>query len=196
MYTDINAEGIDEVMEKSWQAFLEYRNYSLPARAAFLKAIATKLENSGDLLIQTAMRETNLPEARLKNERGRTVFQLNSYADACAQGLWLEARIDSAMPDRNPPRPDIRKMLIGIGPVVVFGSSNFPFAYSTAGGDTASALAAGCPVVVKAHPAHPETSSMVAAIISETVAELQMPEGVFHLCCLGELQNQIQRLCG
>ncbi len=180
MYTDINAEGIDEVMERSWQAFLEYRNYSLPARAAFMKAIATKLENSGDLLIQTAMRETNLPEARLKNERARTVFQLNSYADACAQGIWLEARIDSAMPDRNPPRPDIRKMLIGIGPVVVFGSSNFPFAYSTAGGDTASALAAGCPVVVKAHPAHPETSAMVAAIISETVAELQMPDGVFQ----------------
>lgn len=180
MHQDISIEGIDEVMEKSWSAFLQYRNYSLTARASFMKAIARKLENSGDALIQTAMRETNLPEARLKNERGRTVFQLNSYADACAQGIWVEARIDSAMPDRNPPRPDIRKMNIGIGPVVVFGSSNFPFAYSTAGGDTASALAAGCPVVVKAHPAHPETSAMVANLITEVAIELQMPEGIFQ----------------
>jgi 2,5-dioxopentanoate dehydrogenase len=180
MHQDISIEGIDEVMERSWSAFLQYRNYSLSARASFMKAIAHKLENSGDALIQTAMRETNLPEARLKNERGRTVFQLNSYADACAQGIWVEARIDSAMPDRNPPRPDIRKMNIGIGPVVVFGSSNFPFAYSTAGGDTASALAAGCPVVVKAHPAHPETSTMVANIISEAAIELQIPEGIFQ----------------
>jgi len=180
MYQDINIEGIDEVMEKSWSAFLQYRNYSLVARASFMKAIALKLENSGNALIQTAMRETNLPEARLKNERGRTVFQLNSYADACAQGIWVEARIDSAIPDRNPPRPDIRKMNIGIGPVVVFGSSNFPFAYSTAGGDTASALAAGCPVVVKAHPAHPETSTMVANLIREAAIELQMPDGIFQ----------------
>ena len=180
MHTDISPDGIDEVMERSWQAFLEYRNYPLHERARFMKLIATKLENSGDLLIQTAMRETNLPEARLKNERGRTVFQLNSYADACAQGIWLEARIDSAMPDRNPPKPDIRKMLIPLGPVVVFGSSNFPFAYSTAGGDTASALAAGCPVVVKAHPAHPDTSSLVAALITEAATEMQMPEGIFQ----------------
>jgi alpha-ketoglutaric semialdehyde dehydrogenase len=180
MHQDISIEGIDEVMEKSWSAFLQYRNYPLTARASFMKAIARKLENSGDALIQAAMRETNLPEARLKNERGRTVFQLNSYADACARGIWVEARIDSAVPDRNPPRPDIRKMNIGIGPVVVFGSSNFPFAYSTAGGDTASALAAGCPVVVKAHPAHPETSAMVANVITEAAIELQMPEGIFQ----------------
>ena len=180
MYKDISIEGIDEVMEKSWMAFLEYRNYSLSDRASFMKAIAKKLENSGDALIQVAMRETNLPEARLKNERGRTIFQLNSYADACAQGIWVEARIDSAMPDRNPPRPDIRKMNIGVGPVVVFGSSNFPFAYSTAGGDTATALAAGCPVVVKAHPAHPETSTMVANLIMEAATEQHMPEGVFQ----------------
>ena len=180
MYRDISIDEIDEVMERSWNAFLEYRNCSLSSRAAFMKAIAQKLENSGDLLIQTAMRETNLPEARLKNERTRTIFQLNSYADACAKGIWVEARIDSAMPDRNPPRPDIRKMNIGIGPVVVFGSSNFPFAYSTAGGDTATALAAGCPVVVKAHPAHPETSTMVAEMIASAAKELQMPEGVFQ----------------
>lgn len=180
MYRDISIGEIDEVMQRSWSAFLEYRNYSLRDRAAFMKAIARKLEDSGDEIIQTAMRETNLPEARLKNERVRTVFQLNSYAEACEKGLWVEARIDSGMPDRNPPRPDIRKILTGMGPVIVFGSSNFPFAYSTAGGDTASAFAAGCPVVVKAHPAHPETSEMVAGIISETAVELHMPEGIFQ----------------
>jgi alpha-ketoglutaric semialdehyde dehydrogenase len=180
MYADTSIEGIDEVMEESWNAFLEYRNYSLAERAAFMKAIAVKLENSGDALISIAMKETNLPEARLKNERARTAFQLNSYADACLQGIWLEARIDSAIPDRNPPRPDIRKMNIGIGPVIVFGSSNFPFAYSTAGGDTASALAAGCPVVVKAHPAHSETSTMVAELIQEAATELHMPSGIFQ----------------
>jgi len=180
MNRDISIEGIDEVMERSWQAFLVYRNYSLHDRAAFMIAVADALENSGDELIQTAMRETNLPEARLKNERARTVFQMKNYAEACEKGMAAEARIDSAMPDRNPPRPDIRKMQIGIGPVIVFGSSNFPFAYSTAGGDTASAFAAGCPVVVKAHPAHPDTSTMVAEIISSTASKMNLPEGIFQ----------------
>jgi 2,5-dioxopentanoate dehydrogenase len=179
MNKDISQEGIHEIMERSWAAFLQYRNVGIRERVALMKLIALKLENSGDALIATAMRETNLPEARLKNERGRTVFQLNSYADACVQGHWLDARIDSAMPDRNPPRPDIRKMNIGLGPVVVFGSSNFPFAYSTAGGDTATALAAGCSVVVKAHPAHPDTSDLVASIIAESVKELKLPEDIF-----------------
>ena len=180
MNRDISIEGIDEVMERSWQAFLVYRNYSLHDRAAFMIAVADALENSGDELIKTAMRETNLPEARLKNERARTVFQMKNYAEACEKGMAAEARIDSAMPDRNPPRPDIRKMQIGIGPVIVFGSSNFPFAYSTAGGDTASAFAAGCPVVVKAHPAHPDTSTMVAEIISSTASKMNLPEGIFQ----------------
>jgi NADP-dependent aldehyde dehydrogenase len=176
---DISQEGIHEVMERSWAAFLQYRNVGIRERADLMRSIANKLENSGDELIQAAMRETNLPEARLKNERGRTVFQLRSYADACEQGFWLDARIDSAMPDRNPPRPDIRKMNIGLGPVVVFGASNFPFAYSTAGGDTASALAAGCPVVVKAHPAHPGTSDRVAALITEALQDAGLPHDIF-----------------
>ncbi|HSF45165.1 MAG TPA: aldehyde dehydrogenase family protein, partial [Chitinophagaceae bacterium] len=177
---DISQEGIDEVMERSWAAFLQYRNIGIKERASLMRSIALKLENSGDGLIETAMRETNLPEARLKNERGRTVFQLRSYADACEQGHWLDARIDSAIPDRNPPRPDIRKMNVGLGPVIVFGASNFPFAYSTAGGDTASALAAGCTVVVKAHPAHPDTSDHVAALITEALKEAGLPEGIFQ----------------
>jgi 2,5-dioxopentanoate dehydrogenase len=179
MNKDISQEGIHEIMERSWAAFLQYRNVGILERAALMRLIALKLENSGDVLIATAMRETNLPEARLKNERGRTVFQLNSYADACEQGHWLDARIDTAMPDRNPPRPDIRKMNTGLGPVVVFGASNFPFAYSTAGGDTATALAAGCSVVVKAHPAHPDTSDLVASIIAEAIKEAGLPEDIF-----------------
>lgn len=177
---DISLQGIHEVMENSWRSFLRFRNSPVSERTGLMRAIATRLENSGDSLIHTAMRETNLPEARLKNERLRTVFQLRSYADACEQGYWLDARIDTALPDRNPPRPDIRKMNTAIGPVIVFGASNFPFAYSTAGGDTASALAAGCTVVVKAHPAHPSTSDAVAAIIAGALEETGTDPYVFQ----------------
>ena len=180
MYKDISQEGIDEVMGRAWKAFMTYRNVSISDRATFMRTVAAGLENSGDELIQTAMRETNLPEVRLRNERGRTVFQLNSYADACAQGHFLDARIDRALPDRVPPRPDIRKMNVGLGPVVVFGASNFPFAYSTAGGDTATAFAAGCPVVVKAHPAHPGTSDIVAGIIHSAVEACGLPVDIFQ----------------
>jgi NADP-dependent aldehyde dehydrogenase len=179
MFKDATLPEINEVMNAAWSAFLQYRKLSLKQRAAFMHAVATALENSGDELIKTAMQETNLPEARLRNERARTVFQLNSYADACERGEWLEARIDTANADRNPPKPDIRKMLVPLGPVVVFGASNFPFAYSTAGGDTASAFAAGCPVVVKAHPAHAKTSELVAQIILKVVKEQKLPDGLF-----------------
>lgn len=144
-----------------------------------MKAIAVELENCGDALIQTAMSETNLPEARLRGERSRTIFQLNSYAEACEKADWLAACIDTAIPDKVPPKPDIRKMLVPIGPVVVFGASNFPFAYSTAGGDTASAFAAGCPVIVKAHPAHAETSEIVANAILTAATTCNMPKGIF-----------------
>ncbi len=125
------------------------------------------------------MRETNLPEARLRGEKARTVFQLTSYAAACEEGAWLEARIDTANPAKTPPKPDIRKMLLPLGPVVVFGASNFPFAYSTAGGDTACAFAAGCPVLVKAHPAHAETSEAVANVILKAAADCHLPKGIF-----------------
>jgi 2,5-dioxopentanoate dehydrogenase len=179
MFKDASISEINDVMNKAWSAFLQYRKYSLKQRAAFMHSIARALENSGDELIQTAMQETNLPEARLKNERARTVFQLDSYADACERGDWLEARIDTANAERTPPKPDVRKMLVPLGPVVVFGASNFPFAYSTAGGDTASALAAGCPVIVKAHPAHAKTSEAVAKLVLKAAAENKMPEGVF-----------------
>ncbi len=179
MFKDASSQEIDQVLNTAWQAFHQYRKYSLKDRAQFMRSIAAELENAGDELIQTAMRETNLPEARLRGERARTMFQLTSYADACERGEWLEARIDTAIPSKTPPKPDIRKMLIPLGPVVVFGASNFPFAYSTAGGDTACALAAGCPVIVKAHPAHAETSELVAQAIVKAAAKCNLPNGVF-----------------
>lgn len=179
MFNDATVNEIDEVMQQAWQAFHVYRKMSLKRRADFMRTIAIELEGCGDELIHVAMRETNLPEARLRNERARTIFQLKSYADACEKGEWLEARIDTAIPDKNPPKPDIRKMLVPLGPVVVFGSSNFPFAYSTAGGDTACAFAAGCPVIIKAHPAHAETSAMVANAILSASEKCEMPEGIF-----------------
>jgi 2,5-dioxopentanoate dehydrogenase len=178
-FTDSSLQEIDLCMMEAWKAFHVYRKKSLKERAALMRAIAVGLEACGDALIQTAMKETNLPEARLRGERGRTIFQLNSYAEACENGEWLEASIDTAIPDKMPAKPDIRKMLIPMGPVVVFGSSNFPFAYSTAGGDTACALAAGCPVIVKAHPAHPETSHIVADAIFKAAAFNNLPLGVF-----------------
>jgi 2,5-dioxopentanoate dehydrogenase len=182
MFKDATIQEINDAMSRSAQAFSIFSKYSVSQRASLMRTIAREIEQLGDELIAVTMRETNLPEARLKGERGRTVFQLNSYADACERGDWLEARITTAIPDKVPPRPDIRKMLVPLGPVVVFGSSNFPYAYSTAGGDTATALAAGCPVVVKAHPAHPETSSMVAGAVQKALEQLDMPKDIFiHL---------------
>ncbi len=178
-FDDTSLAQIDQYMNDAWDAFHVYRKKSLKERAALMRAIAVELEACGDALIQTAMKETNLPEARLRNERGRTILQLNQYATACEQGEWIEARIDTVIPDKNPPKPDIRKMLVPLGPVVVFGASNFPFAYSTAGGDTACALAAGCPVIVKAHPAHAHTSQIVADAIHTAVAKLNLPQAVF-----------------
>lgn len=179
MYNDASIEEVNSVMENAWKAFHVYRKCSLKQRADFMRAIAKEIENLGDELLQTAGEETNLPEARLRNERARTMFQLTSYADACEKGNWLEARIDTAIADKTPPKPDIRKMLIPLGPVVVFGAANFPFAYSTAGGDTASAFAAGCPVIVKAHPAHARTSELMAKAILKAALDAYMPAGIF-----------------
>jgi NADP-dependent aldehyde dehydrogenase len=178
MFKDATTEEVNEAMSRSAQAFGIFSKYTSAQRASLMRTIAKEIEQLGDELIAVTMRETNLPEARLKGERGRTVFQLNSYADACERGDWLEARITTAIPDKVPPKPDIRKMLVPLGPVVVFGSSNFPYAYSTAGGDTATALAAGCSVVVKAHPAHPETSSMVAGAVQKALLQLGMPQDI------------------
>lgn len=179
MFQDSSKEEINQIMKSAWGAFHIYRKCSLAERAIFMRAIASEIEALGEELIAIAGKETNLPEARLKGERARTIFQLNSYAAACERGDWLEARIDTAIPDKNPPKPDLRKMLVPLGPVVVFGASNFPFAYSTAGGDTATAFAAGCPVIVKAHPAHAQTSELVAKAITKAVEKAGLPGGVF-----------------
>jgi NADP-dependent aldehyde dehydrogenase len=180
IYPDIPLQQIDAVLEKSQQAFDTYRQVSLLKRAELLRAIASELEEIGDAWIQVAHQETNLPEARLRNERARTIYQLESYGQACAEGDWMRISIDTAFPNRNPPRPDLRKMMIPLGPVVVFGASNFPYAYSTAGGDTASALAAGCSVIVKAHPAHPETSAMATAAIRRALEKCGLPIDTFQ----------------
>jgi NADP-dependent aldehyde dehydrogenase len=179
MAEDSTIQEINTVMEQAWQAFHQYRKQSLKQRAAFMRTIALEIAALGDELLKVTSAETNLPEPRLQNERDRTIFQLNSYAEACEQGSWLEARIDTPIPDREPPKTDLRKMLIPLGPVVVFGASNFPYAYSTAGGDTACAFAAGCPVIVKAHPAHSKTSDMVARAILKAAEKCKMPKGIF-----------------
>ncbi|MFY7834988.1 MAG: aldehyde dehydrogenase (NADP(+)) [Novosphingobium sp.] len=161
-------------------AFDPFRMADHEVRASLLERIGDELVAIGDELIETAMRESGLPRARLEGERGRTVGQLRLFADVVRKGDWLERRIDPALPDRQPlPRPDLRMRMIPLGPVAVFGASNFPLAFSTAGGDTASALAAGCPVVVKAHPAHPRTALLAADAIRRAVAASGLPAGVF-----------------
>lgn len=163
------------------QAFDSYRDTTLDQRAEFLEQIAQNILDLGPTLINRAMQESGLPQGRIEGERGRTVGQLRLFAKVVRDGRWLGAALDSALPDRTPPRPDLRLRKIGLGPVVVFGASNFPLAFSVAGGDTASALAAGCPVVVKAHGAHPGTSELVGKAIQAAVASSALPEGVFSL---------------
>lgn len=181
-FTDATIEEVDTALEQANKAFAVYKKKDLKSRAAFLYSVAAELEKLSSELIAVANKETNLSEERLKVELKRTIFQLTSYADACAEGTWLDIRIDTADVKRNPPKPDLRKMLIPLGPVVVFGASNFPFAYSTAGGDTACALAAGCPVIIKAHPAHAQTSEMVAKAVQAAAKKHHLPEAVFiHL---------------
>ena len=176
------AAEVDQVVELAAQAFPLYRGLSGEARATFLERIAEEIVGLGDALLELAHRETALPLPRLTGERGRTVGQLKLFAALLREGSWVEARIDTALPERQPlPRPDLRRMLLPLGPVAVFGASNFPFAFSVAGGDTASALAAGCPVVVKAHPAHPGTSELVARAIQRAALVTGMPEGVFSM---------------
>lgn len=171
---------INPILAQSQKAFKSYRHASGKQKATFLRAIAEEIEALGDILIETAARESNLPIARLTGERGRTTGQLRLFAEYVEEGSWLDATIDTAIPDRQPlPKVDLRKMLVPTGTVVVFGASNFPLAFSTAGGDTASALASGCPVVVKAHPAHLETSRLVASAIEKAAVKTKMPKGVF-----------------
>jgi len=177
-----NTDDVSAALDLAEKAFGVYRYTDRKTKAAFLRSIAEEINAIGDELIERAMAESGLPQARLQGERGRTTGQLNLFADLVEEGSWVEAVIDSALPERQPAaRPDIRKMLIPVGPVVVFGASNFPLAFSVAGGDTASALAAGCPVIVKAHPAHPGTSALVAEAIKKAAQKHNLPEGVFSI---------------
>ncbi|MBS6363562.1 aldehyde dehydrogenase family protein, partial [Burkholderia sp.] len=163
-------------------AFDIYRETSLEIRAAFLEAIGRNILALGDELIERCVAESGLPRARVEGERGRTVGQLGLFASVVRDGGFIDARIDPARPDRKPlPRVDLRLRNIAIGPVAVFGASNFPLAFSVAGGDTASALAAGCPVIVKAHSAHPGTSELVGRALQQAVRECRLPAGVFSL---------------
>jgi len=174
------ADDVDRACALADQAFDAYRETDPERRAAFLEAIAQAILDIGDSLIVRCMEESGLPRARLEGERGRTVGQLRMFAGVLREGSFLGVRIDPALPDRQPlPRPDLRLRNVAVGPVAVFGASNFPLAFSVAGGDTASALAAGCPVVAKAHPAHPGTSELVGAAVAKAAAQCGMPEGVF-----------------
>ena len=174
------AADIDAAMQKADAAFQSYRHFSRQQKAAFLRNTGDEIEALGDELIQTAMAESGLPQDRITGERGRTCGQLRLFANYIEEGSWVEAVIDRADPARQPmPKPGIRKMLVPVGPVVVFTASNFPLAFSTAGGDTASALAAGCPVVVKGHEAHPATNELVSLAIQRAAQRTGMPDGVF-----------------
>lgn len=173
---------VDRALRSAEEAFYVYRRRSPEERAVFLERIADEILNLGDRLIERAHAETALTVDRLTGERARTANQFRMFAALVREGSWVEARIDRAVPDRKPlPKPDVRRMLIPIGPVAVFGASNFPLAFSVAGGDTASALAGGNPVVVKAHPAHPGTSELVAHAIRSAVESLGFPDGVFSM---------------
>lgn len=181
-YPGGSTEQVAQACALAWSAFDSYRETSLAARAEFLETIASEIEALGDELIERAVAETGLPHARIQGERGRTCQQLRTFARTVRAGEWLNVRVDGAQPGRQPlPRADLRQRQVPLGPVAVFGASNFPLAFSVAGGDTASALAAGCPVIVKAHGAHPGTSELVARALARAVKQCGLPEGVFSL---------------
>ncbi|MBZ9560234.1 MULTISPECIES: aldehyde dehydrogenase (NADP(+)) [unclassified Modicisalibacter] len=182
VYAGGTAKEVDRACELAWAAFDTYRETSLEERATFLETIADEIEALGNDLIERASDESGLAIPRIEGERGRTCGQLRLFASVVRAGEWLDVRVDPELPERQPmPRADLRQRHIALGPVAVFGASNFPLAFSVAGGDTASALAAGCPVVVKAHSAHPGTSELVGRAIQTAVAKCQLPEGVFSL---------------
>jgi len=181
-FHEVGAAEVDRALILAEEAFAIFGHAPAEQRAALLEKIGAEIMALGDDLLQRAHLETGLPLARLTGERGRTVGQLALFAALVREGSWCDARIDTALPDRQPlPRPDLRRMLAPLGPVAVFGSSNFPLAFSVAGGDTASALAAGNPVIVKAHRAHPGTSEMVAQAVVRAVTACHLPAGVFAL---------------
>lgn len=180
---------VDAAVEAAEAAFETFGYSSREERAAFLNAIADEIDVLGDQITEVGVQETGLPTARLQGERGRTTGQLRLFAERILSGEYLDRRFDEALPDRAPlPRPDMYMVQRPIGPVAVFGASNFPLAFSTAGGDTAAALAAGCPVVVKGHSAHPGTGELVAQAVDVAMKRCKMPAGVFSLIQGGNRQ--------
>ena len=181
-FVDATEQETGQAMKLAREAERPLRVLDSGQRADFLERIADEIEALGDVLVETTSRETGLPSQRLLMERGRTTNQLRLFSAIVREGSWVDARIDHAQPDRTPvPKPDLRSIKRALGPVVVFGASNFPLAFSVAGGDTASAIAAGCPVVVKAHQAHPATSELTATAVSKAVAACGLPQGAFSL---------------
>ncbi|AXT57935.1 aldehyde dehydrogenase (NADP(+)) [Aquimarina sp. AD1] len=180
IFHEASSEEIEKSISLAADAFESFKKVSGLKKSEFLNTIADEILKLDQTLINTYMSETGLPEGRAKGERGRTIGQLRMFAELVANGSWVEATIDTANLERKPiPKQDIRKMLVPLGPVVVFGASNFPLAYSTAGGDTAAALAAGCPVIVKSHPMHAGTGELVASAIINAAKKTGMPNGVF-----------------
>lgn len=179
-FFEANSDEINEAVSLAGHAYIAYNQKSGIEKAAFLNAIADEILALDTLLIKTYCSESGLPEGRAQGERGRTIGQLRAFAALVEEGSWVDATIDTGIPDRAPmPKPDLRKMMVPLGPVVVFGASNFPLAFSTAGGDTAAALAAGCPVIVKSHPMHAGTGELVASAIIKAAQDTGMPNGVF-----------------
>ncbi len=183
VFYEASREEVEEAVSLAHSAAVFYAETSKETRAGFLRSIAQEIMALGDDLIDLYCAESGLPEGRAKGERGRTLGQLELYARLVEEGSYVQPSIDTALPHREPnPRVDLRKMMVPVGPVVVFGASNFPLAYSSAGGDTASALAAGCPVIVKGHPMHAGTGNMVSSAIASAARKHNLPEGVFsHL---------------
>lgn len=182
IYRAASSEEVERALALAASAFPVYSNLSGKTRAGFLRAIAAKIEAAAEEIAARGPQETGLPEARMRGETGRTTGQLRMFAAMLEDGSWVDARIERAQPDRQPvPKPDLRSMLRPLGPVAVFCASNFPLAFSVAGGDTASALAAGCPVIVIAHASHPGVAEIVGNAVTEAAREAGMPEGVFSL---------------
>ncbi|MFT6810177.1 MAG: alpha-ketoglutaric semialdehyde dehydrogenase [Saprospiraceae bacterium] len=181
-FFEATIDEVDEAIQLAGAAFGVYKNSSGIDRANFLDTIAAEILELGDILINRACAETGLPTGRITGERGRTMNQLKMFASVLREGSWRDARIETAIPDRQPaPKSDLRSIQIAIGPVGIFGASNFPLAFSVAGGDTASALASGCPVIVKAHPSHPGTCELIAGAVLSAIEKCNMPNGTFSM---------------
>jgi len=192
-FIEANSDEINEAVALASSSYITYNQKSGAEKAAFLNAIADEILALDDVLIKTYCSESGLPEGRAKGERGRTIGQLRAFASLVEEGSWVEATIDTGILDRSPaPKPDLRKMMVPLGPVVVFGASNFPLAFSTAGGDTAAALAAGCPVIVKSHPMHAGTGELVASAVIKAANTTGMPNGVFSNLNSSDIEVGVQ----